>query len=297
MSHRLYLGTSGWYYDDWKQIFFPQGRAMDPLRYLARYVEAAEVNATYYRPIDAQTARSWIRRLQGVPDFMLTAKLWSRFTHQRDELPSEDEVDTFLRGLEPVAEAGRLGALLAQFPWSFRYRPENVDWLEQVVAPLRRFAPVVVEVRHDSWLAPEALQTLRDLGLGFCNIDQPRLHHCIPPTDLVIGPVGYVRLHGRNAQKWFQHEEAHERYDYLYSREELAEWVPRIRKVQQEADKTFVFCNNHYRAQAVVNALELKHLLSGQKVEAPPGLVLEYPRLRDIAVSVPEGPPRQGRLF
>ena len=297
MSGRLYVGTSGWYYDDWRSIFFPQGRAADPLRYIAHYLNAAEVNATYYRPMDPRTAQSWLRRLRDVPDFQLTAKLWQRLTHDRQQRPKVTEVEEFMEGLAPIAEGGRLAALLAQFPWSFRYEPENVEWLAEVIVPLNDLAPVVVEVRHDSWLDPEALDTLRQLQLGFCNIDQPCLHHCVPPTELAIGPIGYIRLHGRNAAKWFQHDEAHERYDYLYSRQELQEWVPRIRHVQESTEKTFVFCNNHYRAQAVVNALELKHLLSGQKLAVPPGLARAYPRLADIAADDQQQHPRQKSLF
>lgn len=297
MAGRLYIGTSGWYYEDWKPILFPDGRYRDPLRYLANYFNAAEVNSTYYRPIDPDTSRSWLRRLQRVPDFQFTAKLWRRFTHEREEPPTVEEVDQYIEGLAPVAEAGRLGAILAQFPWSFRYNTENAEWLANITGLFRRLAPVVVEVRHDSWLKPEALQTLRELNVGFCNIDQPQLRHCIPPTDIATSNVGYVRLHGRNAEKWFQHEEAHERYDYLYSRDELKDWVPRIQSVQEKTDKTFVFCNNHYRAKSVANALELKYLLTGQKQPVPEGVMKEYPQLRDIAQTPTTAEGQQQRLF
>ncbi len=297
MSGKLYIGTSGWYYDDWKPILFPDGRYRDPLRLLANFFNAAEVNSTYYRPIDASTSASWARRLRKVPDFLFTAKLWRRFTHEREEPPTVSEVEQFIDGLAPVADAGRLGALLAQFPWSFRYTPENAEWLANVVDYFRRLAPIVVEVRHDSWLKPEALQTLRDLQVGFCNIDQPRLGHCIPPTEIATSPVGYIRLHGRNAEKWFKHEEVHERYDYLYSRDELKEWVPRIESVREKTDKTFVFFNNHYRAKSMANALELKSLLSGEKQPVPDGLVREYPQLRDIVASPPSASETQQRLF
>ena len=154
-----------------------------------------------------------------------------------------------------------LGCVLAQFPWSFKHTPENERFLETVRDELPDL-PVVVEFRNAAWIRDETFDRLRDLGLGCCCVDEPRLHGLVPPFAVATAPVGYVRFHGRNAAKWWRHEHAWERYDYLYSQEELAEWVPRIREIAAQAEKTYVFFNNHYEGKAGQNARQLAELLN-----------------------------------
>jgi uncharacterized protein YecE (DUF72 family) len=290
----LYIGTCGWSYEDWKSVVYAAAGRVDPLSYMARYFDALEINVSFYRDVPAAMAASWLRRLEPFPDLRFTAKLHQRFTHQREGPLEPAEFRESLAGLEPLLEAGRLAALLAQFPWSFRDEPQQREWLQSLAACCER-CRLVVELRHDSWLSAEAIEFLRALGVGFCNIDQPRLNHCIPPTELVFSPIAYVRLHGRNHARWFDHDEAHERYDYLYTERELDEWVPRIRRIAEQAETTFVFTNNHYRGQAPANALELKAKLSGQPVEVPALLLDSFPELAKIALPADEQ--RQRRLF
>jgi uncharacterized protein YecE (DUF72 family) len=290
----VHIGTSGWWYEDWKAIVYSDRGHHDPLAFMARYFDALEINVSFYRDVTQAMTESWLRRVDRMPRFQFTAKLHQRFTHQRVEPLAAGEVRESLAGLRPIVEAGRLGALLAQFPWSFRDEPRSRDWLRHVRDACSE-SPLVVEVRHDSWLAPEALEFLRSLDVGFCNIDQPVLDHCIPPTETVFAPVGYVRLHGRNHVRWFDHNGAAERYDYLYTEHEIDSWVPRIRRIAAQAKVTFVFTNNHFRGQAPANALELMAKLRGEPVDVPSALLDAYPVLAKYAR--PQKHDRQGRLF
>src|SRR5262249_15599861 len=157
-----------------------------------------------------------------------------------------------LEGLEPLRASGRLGALLAQFPWSVRDEPNQREWIQRLCSTAEGY-PLVVELRHDSWLEDESLDFLRSLGVALCNIDQPVLDHCIPPTEHVMGSVAYVRLHGRNHARWWQHDHPNQRYDYLYTEAEMDAWAARIRRIEPQAAQTFVFTNNHFRGQAPAN--------------------------------------------
>ena len=291
---RIRIGTSGWSYDDWKEIVYADAGHVDLLSYMTRYVDALEINASFYRDVAPSTAEGWLTRIERVPDFRFTAKLHQRFTHQRPEPFDPADAARALAGFEPLRQANRLGALLAQFPWSFRDEPSHRQWLQRIRDAFD-CCPLVIELRHDSWLHDEPLSFLKSLGVGFCNIDQPGHAHCIPPTELVLSTVAYVRLHGRNHARWFDHEDASERYDYLYTDQELDEWVPRIRRIAEQAETGFVFTNNHFRGQALVNALELMAKLAGDRVLVPPGLLDHYPDLGRIAQPVERE--RQGRLF
>ena len=283
---KLWIGAAGWDYPDWSGIVYPatRPRGFKPLAYLARYFNAVEVNSSFYRIPAPRMTAAWP---QLVPvDFRFAVKLTRVFTHERRELPSPTEVRAFCEGVAPLREAGRLGPLLIQFPWSFRHTPEAADWLKRLAESFAEFERFV-EVRHSSWAAPEALELLRQTG-GYCNIDQPRLRDCLGPKTHVFGRAAYVRLHGRNAQNWFaENQPAFERYNYLYSEDELREWVSRLNTLCPQAENVYVFANNHYRGQGQVNALELKALLTGQLVEAPPELLAAYPRLQTLARAAP----------
>ncbi|HSE98573.1 MAG TPA: DUF72 domain-containing protein, partial [Blastocatellia bacterium] len=203
-------------------------------------------------------------------------------THERGEATAEDE-KAYRKGIEPLAEAGRLGAVLAQFPWSFKNDQESRDYLAGLLDRFKDF-PLVVEVRHGSWNKPAVYQSLEDRGVGFCNIDQPLFARSIEPSARTTSKVGYVRLHGRNYENWFSESSgAAERYDYLYTPEELGPWIENIKAVAKSAGETYVITNNHFQGKAVVNALEIKSQLTGEKVPAPASLIEQYPRLEDSA--------------
>lgn len=274
------VGTAGWDYRDWKGVVYPdpKPRGFDPLRYLASYVDAIEVNSTYYRPAPAKSARSWVGRVEGNPRFRFTAKLWKRFTHERETAWSVQDVDAVKTGLDPLMESGKLGAVLVQFPWSFRNTDENREWLDDVLHAFKAY-PLVVEVRHDSWLLGEFLNELAERDVGFVNIDQPQFSDSIEPTAIATAPVGYVRVHGRNYRDWFRKDAGVEkRYDYLYPVKELKPWAERVKEVaaEPETEDVYVVFNNHYKGKAVVNALMMQSLLGKKKPKAPATLFETY---------------------
>ena len=198
-------------------------------------------------------------------------------------------------GFDVLRAANKLGAVLLQFPFSFHRTKETVAHLSAV---LRRFAdyPLVVEVRHGTWNSPETLALLREHGAGFCNIDQPIIGRSLAPSAQATSAVGYIRLHGRRYDTWFTDDAtipAHERYNYLYSAEELDPWIARIRKVAEHARDTFVVTNNHFQGKAVVNALQLISILKDTKIKVPEPLRQRYTQLDSIA----DTPPAEPTLF
>ena len=271
------FGVAGWDYKDWWGPVYPvpRPRGFDPLGFLARFIDTVEINSTFYRPASAKSAMSWVRRVADNPRFRFTAKLYQRFTHQRDEAWTRNDVEEVKAGLAPLLEADRLGCVLIQFPWSYKRDDASREWLDDLVRAFSDF-PLAVEVRHSSWNVPEFYAALRERGIGAVNIDQPVFRHSIKPGAEVTSGVGYVRLHGRNYGNWFRESaESHERYDYLYPKEELQEWLDRIHEVAERAQETYVITNNHYRGQAPANALMMQKM-SGGEPDVPPELAAAF---------------------
>lgn len=289
------FGVAGWDYKDWWGPVYPptKPKGFDPLAYLTRFFDTIEINSTFYRPPDPKSADRWVKRVSHNKDFKFTAKLWQRFTHERDTAWTTDEAAAVREGMKPLAEAGRLGCLLIQFPWSFKRTPESREWLDDVLGAFSEF-PLAVEVRHASWNLPEFYASLTERGVGAVNIDQPVFQNSINPGAQVTADVGYVRLHGRNYENWFSDRaESHERYDYLYSADELKPWLDRIHEVAKRARETYVIANNHYRGQGAVNAAMLMKLYGVEEVEVPPELAEAYRTVVEplgIAASASEAP-------
>ena len=273
MSHQLRIGPAGWSYADWEgTVYPPHGSRFDQLAYLASFFDTIEINSPFYRIPPSTHSRSWIRRTGSNPGFKFTTKVYRGFTHEKAPL-DQAEVKAFRDYLEPLAEADKLGALLLQFPWSFKDSPEARVRLVELFEAFDAY-PRALEVRHASFQTEEFASFLEDHNVAFVNVDQPLFHDSVKPSELVTGPVGYVRFHGRNYEKWFAHEESWERYNYLYSKDELSPWVDRIERMAKEKD-TFVITNNHFRGQAIVNAGDLKEAL-GQDGKVPPQLAQVY---------------------
>jgi uncharacterized protein YecE (DUF72 family) len=274
------VGVAGWDYPDWKGVLYPapRPRGFDPVRFLARYIDLIEINSTFYGPASAATAGKWAERVQGCRNFRYTAKLWRRFTHERKEAWTPAEADEVRAGFDVLAEAGVLNAVLLQFPWSFRNTEPEREWLDDLATAFAEY-PLVVEVRHATWNEPEFYAWLASRGIGFVNVDQPLFRRSMKPSAHATAATGYVRVHGRNYQDWFRKGAGRDaRYDYLYSPDELKPWVERTREVADApgTENVDVVFNNHYRAQAVVNALQFEKLLTGKKVAAPPLLLDAY---------------------
>ncbi len=281
------VGPAGWSYKDWEGTVYPagQGKSFDPLSYLADYVDAIEINSSFYAPPRPADAAAWARRVHNNPRFRFTAKAWERLTHEpREESGSTltGDCDEVQRSLAPLAEAGKLGAVLIQFPWSFRNSPENLDHLQKLLLHLAKF-PLVVEVRHGSWDRESFYNFLREHRAGFCNVDQPVIGNSMKPGARVTAAVGYLRLHGRNYQNWFKEGAGRNaRYDYLYSKQEVGDIARLLRVIKQDADETYAITNNHFRGQALVNALEIVEELDARPPAVPPLLAEAYPRIRKV---------------
>ena len=277
---KMRFGPAGWMYKDWEGIVYPERKPprFDALRYIAEFFDTVEVNSSYYGPPLPRTTASWVHRVEEFHDFRFTAKIWKRFTHERGKAWTTAEVDQVTAGFDVMMEAGKLGALLLQFPWSFRRTEENREWLGDVVRTFRQY-PLVVEVRHSTWLAPEFLSALEEEGVGFVNIDQPLYHDSIGPSAHVTSHVGYVRVHGRNYKDWFREKApVEQRYNYLYRADELEPWVERALEIAADpaTKEVYVVTNNHYKGKAVANALMMKSMVTGVRAPAPAGVVEAY---------------------
>jgi uncharacterized protein YecE (DUF72 family) len=288
-SAEVRVGVAGWDYPDWKGILYPapKPRGFDPVRYLASYIDLIEINSTFYRPVSVDVGKKWAERVADFPDFRYTAKLYRRFTHERDTAWKAAEVKEAAAGLHVLNDAGVLDALLIQFPWSFRNSEDNREWLSDLVDAFGEF-PLAIEVRHEGWNDPEFYEWLAESGAGFVNVDQPLFKKSIRPSARVTSHIGYVRVHGRNYHDWFRKNAGRDaRYDYLYTPAELKPWVERTEEVarDRQTEKVDVVFNNHYKAQAVVNTIQFRALLEGEKVESPPILQDHYAKeLKKFAI-------------
>ena len=295
---KIRIGPAGWSYKDWEGIVYPQkpGTKFDPLAYLARFFDTIEINSSFYRPITLSTAKSWAKRVADAEDFMFAAKLHRVFTHERGKATEADE-KAVREGLDALRSEGKLGAVLIQFPWSFKNTDDDRVYLMKLLERFKDY-PLVLEVRHTSWNNAQIYEWLEDVGVGICNVDQPLFAKSIKPADLATSPIGYVRLHGRNYQDWFREKAPRDdRYNHLYSMDELEPWITRIKEVAAKTKESYVITNNHFRGQAVVNALEIKATLTEQRVVAPPPLLKKYPALIDSAMPEDELPETELRLF
>jgi uncharacterized protein YecE (DUF72 family) len=253
----LRIGTCGFHYDDWRDVLYPPG--LPPRRFLETYAtrfDTVELDFTWYRTPSARTLESMVRRTP--PGFRFALKLHRAMTHERTA--GEAEYAAFREALAPMIAEGRLLALLAQLPQSFRPDRAARTHLEAI---RERFAglPLVFEFRHGEWIDDPVRRWMRHLGVGFCCVDEPVRPGLVPGVVWRTSHLAYVRFHGRNAHAWHDHRTAAERYDYRYTAAELSEWTDRIRALDAKAEETAVFFNNHPRGNAVRDAETLKGIL------------------------------------
>jgi len=287
---RVYVGTAGWSYEDWESVVYAHKPArLHPLSYLARFVDCVEVNSTFYRTPPVPMVLGWLKAVAGRPDFQFAVKLHQKFTHERKDFATKD-VDLFKQAVDPIAAAGRLAALLIQFPWSYHNTDPHREYLAGLFDLFAGY-PMALEVRHGSFADPAFFDFLRAQRVAFCNIDQPVIGASLKPTAIVTDPrFGYVRLHGRNYAEWFKEGAGRDaRYNYLYAKSELEEWIGRIKELGKSTDRIYIITNNHYRGQALANALQIKNLTSGKKLEVPEELLKQYPVLEDIIERIRKG--------
>jgi uncharacterized protein YecE (DUF72 family) len=294
MGGSVRVGPAGWNYADWYGYFYPQkpDREFKELEFLAGYFDTAEINSTFYRPASAAMGAAWVRKVDGNPNFKFTAKLWNRFTHERSPFGLH-EIGQFRQGIDPLARSGKLGAVLCQFPWSFKNDESGRSWLSGVLDAFRDY-PLVVEVRHASWDSPPIYEALEKRNVGFAAIDQPVIGQSLAFKPIRTGSIGYVRMHGRNYQAWFPKKDQGKgkpsesaRYDYLYNEKEIGEIVDRVKKVSEGSAETYVVQNNHPRGQAIANAAQIRSSLGEAIERLPDSMFLHYPFLKGIVKNPP----------
>lgn len=260
------IGTAGYSYADWKGVFYPKGLDdKEMLSYYAREFGFTEVNSTYYRMPNRHML--WHMQAKTPPRFEFVIKAYKGLTHDRADY--REHFAKLKEALQPLVDVGKLACVLAQFPTSFRNNEENRGYLRRF-RDLLPCLPVVIEFRHREWINDETFQLLADENLGYVCVDMPEFKTLVPPVVRATADIGYVRFHGRNYKQWWQHEERHERYDYFYSEDELAEWVPKIKSLEDQTKKVYVSMNNHYRGQAVINGRMLQELLDLVRRPAKP---------------------------
>ena len=313
----LLIGTSGWSYPSgtgkWNGLFYPATRSkkagtagFDELRFYAEHFETVEVNTTFYGQPRAEVARSWVDRTP--PGFEFSLKLYQKFTHPKmfreaalkrapgsegallDLLAqvTQSDIDEFRAGIDPLVSSGRLGALLAQFPASFKDSPASRDYLAQLLTAFDDY-PVAVELRHKSWsdAIGDTLSMLNAFGAAWVQIDEPKFRFSIRQNYLPnVASFYYMRLHGRNAKAWWRHEKSEDRYNYLYSEQELREFSDIAGAAQALVRKSYLYTNNHFASKSVVNAVMIKAQL-GQPIEGeyPPELIEHYPDIADAVTT------------
>ena len=304
--NRVRVGTSGWSYPTgkgtWNGIFYPAGKraGFDDLAFYAEHFDTVEVNSSFYRVPAVKTARDWVERTP--EDFEFSLKLYQKFTHPEmfaratgkdpSELDRKDVVE-FRAALDPIAGAGKLGALLAQFPASFKNEPNSLGYLEWLLKAFKEY-PLAVELRHRSFSDdPEpTLRLLAEHGAALVQIDEPKFRLSIRQDRLAnVKTFYYMRLHGRNAAEWWSHDKSEDRYNYLYSAAELDPIVEAAEEASRDVKKTYLYANNHFSAKSVANAATIKHKL-GQPLDGqyPEPFVERYPDLKGLVRILPGRP-------
>ena len=281
MQGAIRCGTSGWVHEDWHSVVYPplKPRGFHPLEFLSQHLELVEIDASFQRPLRPELSKLWLNKVSQRPDFLFTVLLGRQFTH--DRLLDADRTREFKEGLWPLLHARRLGCILMRFPWSFRFTKENRDFVIELRRAFHEF-PLVAEMRHASWMLDEALGTLMDYRIGFCNVDQPVGVRAMPPGAIITSPVSYVRLLGRNGADWTKEEAA---ADYLYTPQELADWQRRIERLRAHSNTTFVIAANHPGGKAAVNAMQLQAMLR-DPASPPRKRIASIPQRRENLVPI-----------
>jgi uncharacterized protein YecE (DUF72 family) len=310
----LHIGTSGWNYPSgsgkWSGVFYPSSRsrkkgtdAFDELRFYAEHFDTVEVNSSFYGQLRQEVTRGWAERTPN--GFEFSVKLYQKFTHPRmfreaalksapgtegtllDALSqvTQSDIDDFRAGIDPLITAGKLGALLAQFPPSFKDSSASRDYLARLLRAFRDY-PVAVELRHRTWsdAVADTLAMLNGFGAAWVQIDEPKFRFSIRQNYLPnVRTFYYMRLHGRNFAQWWRHDKSEDRYNYLYSAQELQEFADIAGAAKELVKKSYLYMNNHFAAKSVVNAVMLKAQL-GQPIEGeyPPRFVESYPEVEGL---------------
>jgi len=273
----LLIGTSGWNVAEWSGTVFPKirGKGFHSVEYLSEYCDLVEIEQSFRHPLRPEVVKVWLAKVRHNPRFTFTALLGRQFTY--DRCLDDASVAVWKQGFRTLKEAGRLGAVVMQFPWAYKFSQENRDHLIRLRRAFHEF-PLVAELRHDSWHLEEAIGTLIDYRIGLVNIDQPQYFRATPPSAILTSVTGYVRLHGRAGVDEMRDFDAGPPVPYLYSPAELMEWEPRINRLASLAPKTLVVFTNRQSGRSMVNALQTIEVMGGGRMQAPPDLLERYYR-------------------
>jgi uncharacterized protein YecE (DUF72 family) len=276
-SATTYIGTSGWSYPKgegtWTGYFYPKMK-INELEYYSQFFNTVEINSTFYRPPNPGYVYNWVRRVpQG---FLFTVKLWQKFTHPKmykeatgeEAVIAQQDVDLFNRSIDPLVKYGKLGALLAQFPPSFKNEGYGPKILSGVIRTFGQYR-LAVELRHRSWSDDEnTAKLLRDNNVAWVNIDEPKFTSSVAGDVPLTSDMAYFRFHGRNAEMWWKGD-SETRYKYLYSHEEIEELTERVKSATEQTKLLFTFFNNHWQAYAPRNAIDMMKALQFPFKEPP----------------------------
>ncbi len=295
MEPKHNIGTAGWSYKDWVPNFYPKSQSggFDWLQFYSNYFNCVEVNATYYTYLSPKIVDGWIKKIEGINDFIFHIKLHQDFTHKRKF--DEQNIKAVRYNLELLRKSERLGGLLVQFPYSFAFDGVSIQHIQKI-KDIFSDVSCFVEVRHSSWKNNRAYEFFKENNLTFCTIDQPQIGQAIEFNPIITNDKAYIRFHGRNVDAWKKslsnfgkeqtYEEQSSRYHYLYSPSELIEITQKIKSIEHKVKEVNVIMNNHPQGDAVANAFELIHLLEEKtKVKMPETIVKAYPRLEEILVN------------
>lgn len=277
---KINIGIAGWSYPDWQGLVYPDTKT-DKLEYVSRFVDCIEINSSFYRPPDKRLAQSWLKKVQEKEGFFFTGKLHKSFTHEGRI--DKNLVREFHEGYRPLLENGKFKTLLVQFRYDFKFTKTNRQHLEKLVNCFKDSFNITIELRDSSWQSRQGLDFLDELEVSVCSLDYPVTWNSFNLDCPGIGRSGYMRLHGRNADKWFSKAGRDETYDYYYSNDELAEIKQRIKRLAGNFEEVTVIANNHYRGSELANVLQLKNMLTGEKQEFPEGLLRLHPELKKIS--------------
>ena len=265
----IYIGTSGWSYPrgegTWTGYFYPAGK-INELEYYSQFFNTVEINSSFYRPPNPGYVHNWVRHTPG--DFLFTVKLWQKFTHPRmyeaatgeAAAISQRDVDLFHHSLEPLYKSGKLGALLAQFPPSFRNDRHGQQILSAVIRTFGQYR-LAVELRNRSWSDDKhTAELLREHGVAWVQVDEPKFPFSIAADVPLTTDMAYFRFHGRNKETWWTGD-SETRYKYLYSPEEIRELADKMKPAIERTNLAFAFFNNHWQGYAPRNAVDMKRAL------------------------------------
>lgn len=287
LSDGFFCGVAGWSYPDWEGFVYPPN-VRDKLRYTSFYVDAIEINCSFYRIPDVRTVASWEKRTSDFKHFIFTAKLPQDITH--GGRLTKEVLDSFKSSFEPLMQSGRLAHILAQFRYDFADSPEARKYLKQICDAFSGTTNLVFELRHNSWQASNAIEELKLMNVTLAALDYPLGITSFSMDITGVGTHAYFRLHGRNAKAWFRRDAGRDdAYNYLYNEEEISQIVSRARRIRAASSSLTLIANNHYQGKEMVNAIQIMAAWEGQRRRIPPLLANHYPQL--LSCGVVESPP------